>query len=41
VGIAHPTDGYYLKTQQWKDADQETYRLMITAIGKEDGGVPT
>lgn len=27
----------YLKTQQWQEADQETYRLMITAIGKEDG----
>lgn len=27
----------YLKTQQWKEADQETYRLMITTVGKEEG----
>ena len=27
----------YLKTQQWRKADQETYRLMITAVGKEEG----
>ncbi|MEP0910058.1 GUN4 domain-containing protein [Leptolyngbya sp. GB1-A1] len=27
----------YLRAQQWKEADQETYRLMITAIGKEEG----
>jgi predicted NACHT family NTPase len=27
----------YLETQQWYEADQETYRLMITAVGKEDG----
>ena len=27
----------YLKTQQWREADQETYRLMITTTGKEDG----
>lgn len=27
----------YLKAQQWKEADTETYRLMITAIGKEEG----
>jgi hypothetical protein len=27
----------YLRTQQWKAADDETYRLMITAIGKEEG----
>jgi GUN4-like/NACHT domain len=26
-----------LKTEQWKKADEETYRLMITAIGKEEG----
>lgn len=26
-----------LKTQRWRDADQETYRLMITTIGKEEG----
>ena len=26
-----------LKTQQWREADQETYRLMITTVGKEDG----
>ena len=27
----------YLKTGQWKEADNETYRLMITTVGKEDG----
>ena len=27
----------YLKNGQWKDADDETYRLMITAVGKEEG----
>jgi len=26
-----------LKNQQWKDADKETYRLMITTVGKEEG----
>ncbi|MGG6295915.1 GUN4 domain-containing protein [Leptolyngbya sp. AN02str] len=26
-----------LKVQQWKEADEETYRLMITAVGKEEG----
>ena len=26
-----------LKAQQWEDADKETYRLMITTVGKEDG----
>ena len=27
----------YLKAQQWREADQETHRLMITAVGKEEG----
>jgi len=27
----------YLKTQQWDEADKETYRLMIGAVGKEEG----
>ena len=27
----------YLKNQQWQEADQETYRLMIMAVGKDDG----
>lgn len=27
----------YLKAQQWKEADKETYRLMITTVGKEEG----
>jgi hypothetical protein len=27
----------HLKAQQWREADQETYRLMITAVGKEEG----
>jgi len=27
----------YLKKNQWKEADSETYRLMITEIGKEEG----
>ena len=27
----------YLKAQQWKKADYETYRLMITTVGKEEG----
>jgi hypothetical protein len=26
-----------LQSGQWKDADKETYRLMITTVGKEDG----
>ncbi|MCY6488680.1 GUN4 domain-containing protein [Leptolyngbya sp. GGD] len=26
-----------LRTQQWKAADYETYRLMITTVGKEEG----
>jgi len=26
-----------LKAQQWRDADKETYRLMITTVGKEEG----
>ncbi len=25
----------YLKNEQWKEADRETYRLMIQAVGKE------
>jgi len=27
----------YLKNQQWREADKETYRLMITTAGKEYG----
>jgi GUN4-like len=27
----------FLKNQQWKEADDETYRLMITTVGKEEG----
>jgi 16S rRNA U1498 N3-methylase RsmE len=27
----------YLQKGQWKEADDETYRLMITAVGKEEG----
>ena len=27
----------YLKNQQWKQADEETYRVMITTVGKESG----
>jgi len=27
----------YLKNGQWEAADKETYRLMITAIGKDEG----
>lgn len=27
----------YLKNQQWKKADAQTYRLMITRVGKEEG----
>lgn len=27
----------YLKNEQWKDADEETYRLMITTVGKTEG----
>lgn len=26
-----------LKAQQWREADEETYRLMITTVGKEEG----
>jgi len=26
-----------LKAHQWKEADEETYRLMITAVGKDEG----
>ncbi len=27
----------YLSKGQWKEADDETYRLMITAVGKKEG----
>ena len=27
----------FLKNQQWKEADSETYRLMIMTMGKEEG----
>ncbi|MGB3789775.1 MAG: GUN4 domain-containing protein, partial [Phormidesmis sp.] len=27
----------YLRNGQWKEADNETYRLMITEVGKEEG----
>jgi GUN4-like/NACHT domain len=27
----------YLKKGQWEEADKETYRLMITTVGKEEG----
>jgi hypothetical protein len=27
----------YLTNHQWKEADKETYRLMITTVGKEEG----
>jgi hypothetical protein len=27
----------YLQNGRWRKADQETYRLMITAVGKEEG----
>lgn len=27
----------YLKNGQWQKADEETYRLMITTVGKEEG----
>ncbi|HEY9878868.1 MAG TPA: GUN4 domain-containing protein [Leptolyngbyaceae cyanobacterium] len=27
----------YLKQGEWQEADQETYRLMITTVGKEEG----
>jgi len=27
----------HLKAQQWKEADDETYRLMITTVGKDEG----
>jgi ligand-binding sensor domain-containing protein len=27
----------YLKAKEWRKADKETYRLMITAVGKDDG----
>lgn len=42
VGATVQTSRYaqleaYLKAQQWREADQETYRLMITAVGKEEG----
>lgn len=26
-----------LQTQQWREADQENYRLMLTTVGKEEG----
>jgi len=29
--------GNYLKNGQWREADKETYRLMITTVGKEEG----
>ncbi|BAZ18861.1 GUN4 domain-containing protein (plasmid) [Calothrix sp. NIES-4071] len=27
----------FLKAQKWKEADQETYRMMIQAVGKKEG----
>jgi predicted NACHT family NTPase len=27
----------YLKSEQWQEADRETYHLIITAVGKENG----
>ncbi|MBW4490418.1 MAG: GUN4 domain-containing protein [Trichocoleus desertorum ATA4-8-CV12] len=27
----------YLKSRHWKEADQETYRLMITTVGRTEG----
>ena len=27
----------YLKNEKWKEADEETYRLMITEVGKKEG----
>ena len=27
----------HLRAQQWKKADDETYRLMITTVGKDEG----
>jgi GUN4-like/TIR domain len=27
----------YLKNEQWEEADDETYRLMITEVGKKEG----
>jgi hypothetical protein len=27
----------FLQNQQWKEADYETYRLMITTVGKDEG----
>ena len=27
----------YLRNGQWREADKETYRLMITTVGKEEG----
>ena len=32
----HPLETY-LNNKQWREADEETYRLMITAVGKETG----
>ncbi|MEO1068401.1 MAG: GUN4 domain-containing protein [Cyanobacteria bacterium J06638_6] len=28
-----------MQNGQWKEADEETYRLMITTVGKEEGQV--
>ena len=28
---------HFLQNEEWEEADNETYRLMITAIGKEEG----
>jgi hypothetical protein len=37
VGDHYADLGRYLKNGQWKEADEETYRLMITEVGKEAG----
>jgi hypothetical protein len=29
----------YLEAKQWEEADYETYRLMITAVGRDEGNV--
>ena len=37
VDARHAKLERYLKNGQWKKADDETYRLMITEVGKDEG----
>lgn len=37
AGVIHTDVERYLKNRQWRRADDETYRLLISSIGKREG----